>query len=87
VLEGSGDSAGSALEEITSELGALLLGGGDESPARPRSRAELVRRVRALQHREGILARFDKRSRRLVRASARTQFTGRVRVPVRVSRP
>ena len=87
VLEGSAESASSSLEEITSELGTILLGdGGAESPPPPRSRAELVRRVRALHHREGILAHFDKRKARLVRASALTQFTGRVRVPVRVSR-
>jgi hypothetical protein len=86
-LKGSGQSSSSALDDITSELETILLGGGgDKPPAPPRSRSALVRRVRALHHREGILARFDKRSRRLVRASSRTQFTGRVRVPVRVSR-
>ncbi|HEY8769879.1 MAG TPA: hypothetical protein VIM03_05010, partial [Thermoleophilaceae bacterium] len=87
VLQGSADSASSSLEDITSELGAILLGdGGAESPPPPRSRAALVRRVRALHHPEGILAHFDRRKARLVRASALTQFTGRVRVPVRVSR-
>jgi hypothetical protein len=88
VLQGSADSASASLDELTSGLGAILLGddGSDESPPPPRSRAALVRRVRAIHRREGILARFDKRPARLVRASALTQFTGRVRVPVRVSR-
>jgi hypothetical protein len=87
VLEGSAASASSSLDQITSELGTILLGdGSDQSPPAPRSRAALVRRVRAIHHREGILARFDKRPARLVRPSALTQFSGRVRVPVRVSR-
>jgi hypothetical protein len=86
-LEGSGESTDQSLDEIESELGALLAGDdeSDQAPP-PRSRAQLVRRVRQLKRREGINARFGRRPFKLARASNRTDFTGRVRARVRVVR-
>jgi hypothetical protein len=85
-LEGTGQSADIALEDLESELGAVLAGDEADEPSPPRSRAQLVRRVRQLRHREGIRARIDKRPFSLARASNRTEFSGRVRVRVRVTR-
>jgi hypothetical protein len=81
VLEGTGDSSG-GVDELLQELGLSLEGESGPEARAPRTLRELVGRVEGLKQRQGIQARFGKRTSTLAHRSDRTLFTGRVSIPV-----
>jgi hypothetical protein len=83
VLSGNGfeDDGEDLLIELVSELSGPT---ASASLSEPGSVRQLARRVAALRHPLGIVARFKRRATRVVLRSSAVRFDGRVKLRLRV---